>query len=154
MKYFLGLLFLAVMGISCSKNESGCAEVNIKAPDAEIAALRAYITGSGITATEDPRGFFYTIDVAGTGKKPTACSDVTVNYAGRLTNGTQFDAGTDVSFNLSQLIVGWQQGIPLLNEGGTMTLYLPPSLAYGPNAVGIIPANSILIFTIKLNTVF
>lgn len=154
MKNFFWTLLLSVFVISCNKKESDCPQINIKAPEAEVVALRAYITGNGITATEDPRGFFYKIDNQGTGKKPTVCSGVSVNYAGRLTNGTQFDAGNNVSFNLSQLIIGWQQGIPLINEGGSITLYLPPSLAYGSNAVGAIPANSILIFTITLNTVF
>jgi FKBP-type peptidyl-prolyl cis-trans isomerase FkpA len=154
MKNFLWALVLPVFVLSCKKESSSCPEVTIKAPDAEIATLRTYITSSGITATEDARGFFYTISVPGTGNNPTPCSGVSVNYTGKLTNGTQFDAGTNVSFNLSQLIIGWQEGIPLLKPGGSMTLYLPPSLAYGPAANGIIPANSILIFDIKLNAVF
>jgi FKBP-type peptidyl-prolyl cis-trans isomerase FkpA len=154
MKYIFWTLTLSVMMFSCKRTESGCSEVNIKAPDTEIATLRAYISGNGITATEDPRGFFYIISNPGTAKKPNPCSGVSVNYTGRLTNGTQFDAGNNVSFNLSQLIIGWQEGIPLIGEGGAITLYLPPSLAYGANAVGNIPANSILIFTITLNAVF
>ena len=153
MKNLMWALLLPFLIVSCKK-ENNCPEINAKAPDAEVAALRAFISGNGITATEDPRGFFYTIDNSGTGKKPTACSDVSVNYAGTLTNGTQFDSGTNVAFNLSQLIIGWQLGIPLINERGSITLYLPPSFAYGPNAVGSIPANSILIFTVTLNAVF
>jgi FKBP-type peptidyl-prolyl cis-trans isomerase FkpA len=154
MKKLLLILLLPVFVFSCKKENDTCPEVNAKAPDAEIAALRTFMTSNAITATEDARGFFYTIDIAGTGSKPTACSAVSVNYSGKLTNGTQFDTGTNVSFNLSQLIVGWQLGIPLVNAGGTITLYLPPSFAYGPNAVNGIPANSILIFTVKLNQVF
>jgi FKBP-type peptidyl-prolyl cis-trans isomerase FkpA len=153
MKNLLWALLLPVFVLSCKK-EPNCPEINVKAPDAEIAALKAYISGAGITANEDPRGFFYKIDITGTGNKPTACSGVTVDYTGKLTNGTQFDAGSNVSFNLSQLILGWQLGIPLLNSGGTITLYLPPSFGYGPNANGSIPGNSILIFTVKLSAVF
>jgi FKBP-type peptidyl-prolyl cis-trans isomerase FkpA len=154
MKNWFWALLLPVFVISCKKEEKSCPEVNIKAPEAEVAALRTYISGNSITATEDARGFFYTINTAGTGTQPTACSDVSVNYTGKLTNGTQFDSGNNVGFNLSQLIIGWQMGIPLMKTGGAITLYLPPSLAYGPNAVGSIPANSILIFTITLNAVF
>lgn len=153
MKNLFWAFLLPVFVISCKKEDS-CPEVTIKAPDAEIATLRTYITNNGITATEDARGFFYTISIPGTGNKPTPCSGVSVNYTGKLTNGTQFDAGTNVTFNLSQLIIGWQEGIPLLNAGGSITLYLPPSLAYGPAANGSIPANSILIFDIKLNAVY
>lgn len=153
MKNLFWALLLPIFVISCKKEES-CPEVNIKAPEAEVVALRKYISDNSITATEDPRGFFYTINSAGTGAQPTACSGVSVNYTGKLTNGTQFDAGNNVSFNLSQLIIGWQEGIPLIKAGGAITLYLPPTLAYGSNAVGGIPANSILIFTITLNAVF
>jgi FKBP-type peptidyl-prolyl cis-trans isomerase FkpA len=153
MKNLFWALLLPVLVISCKKDDS-CPEVTTKAPDAEIATLRNYITSNGITATEDARGFFYKISTPGTGNKPTPCSGVSVNYTGKLTNGTQFDAGTNVSFTLSQLIIGWQEGIPLINAGGSITLYLPPSLAYGPAANGSIPANSILIFDIKLNAVY
>jgi FKBP-type peptidyl-prolyl cis-trans isomerase FkpA len=70
---------------------------------------------------------------------------------GTLTNGTQFDANTTgTSFALGQLIVGWQKGIPLSKKGGTINLYIPPSLGYGPNQAGIIPPNSNLVFTIQL----
>jgi FKBP-type peptidyl-prolyl cis-trans isomerase FkpA len=154
MKKLLWALLLPVFVLSCKKESNNCAEINVKAPDAEITALRAYLTGASITATEDPRGFFYTIDIPGNGNKPTPCSGVSVDYTGKLTNGTQFDSGTNVSFSLTQLILGWQLGIPLVNAGGTITLYLPPSFGYGPNANGSIPANSILIFTVKLNAVY
>ena len=82
--------------------------------------------------------------------KPTVSSNVTVNYTGKLTNGNTFDSGKGVSFGLNQLITGWQYGIPLIAPGGSITLYLPPSLAYGSRATVDIPANSVLIFTIDL----
>ncbi|MEY3433469.1 MAG: hypothetical protein RL131_1405, partial [Bacteroidota bacterium] len=41
-------------------------------------------------------------------------------------------------------------GLPLINAGGKIKLYLPPSLGYGSRAVGSIPANSVLIFEITL----
>ena len=154
MKKLLWTLLLPVFMFSCKKEDNNCPEITVKAPDAEIAALRAYIAGANITATEDPRGFFYTIDIPGNGNKPTVCSRVSVDYTGKLTNGTQFDSGTNASFYLSQLIPGWQVGIPLLNAGGTITLYLPPSFGYGNVANGSIPANSIIVFTVKLNAVY
>jgi len=79
---------------------------------------------------------------------------VVVNYVGKLTNGTIFDSGNNVSFSLGGLITGWQEGIPLIAPGGSITLYLPPSLAYGSRATGSIPANSNLIFKIDLKSVY
>ncbi|GAB2553902.1 hypothetical protein GCM10027190_00420 [Spirosoma areae] len=132
--------------------QTPCAQaaVTTKAPQAEITALKQYIDANRITATADDRGFYYTIQSAGSGAKPTVCSNVTVNYTGKLTDGKTFDSGAGVSFGLNQLIVGWQEGIPLVAPGGSITLYLPPSLAYGSQAQNGIPANSILIFTIDL----
>ncbi len=151
--YLIATIFLIGLA-GCKKDDPKCPEVSVTAPAAEVQTLKAYIQANNITATEDPRGFFYTIDSLGSGSKPTACSAVSVDYVGKLTNGTVFDSGDDVSFYLSELILGWQEGIPLVAPGGKITLYLPPSLAYGPNANGSIPANSNLIFNITLNKVY
>ena len=57
--------------------------------------------------------------------------------------------------NLSNLIAGWHRGLPQIGVGGKITLYIPPSLAYGPDAiynqgVEVIPANAYMIFDIEL----
>ncbi|MBK8146208.1 MAG: FKBP-type peptidyl-prolyl cis-trans isomerase [Bacteroidetes bacterium] len=67
-----------------------------------------------------------------------------------LLNGTVFDQSNSAVFTLSNLIVGWQQALPLIGIGGSIKIYLPPSLAYGNKASGSIPANSNLIFEIDL----
>ena len=155
-KSFL-LLGCLVMAGSCKKDDMGDPNIvcnraipTTKAPQSEVTALKQYIDSSGIKATADDRGFYYTIASPGSGTKPTLCSNVAVNYRGTLTNGSTFDSASGVSFDLSRLIVGWQQGIPLISPGGSITLYLPPSLAYGSQAQSGIPANSILIFKIDL----
>lgn len=142
-------LFLISLA-ACKKDEPNCNAITVTAPASEVEALRTYITANSITATEDSRGFFYTINNAGSGNKPTVCNAVQVNYVGKLTNGTTFDSGTGAAFYLSQLIVGWQEGIPLIAPGGSITLYLPPTLAYGSSGSGTIPPNSNLIFEITL----
>ena len=153
MKRSVLLLMTVMLALSCKKKDS-CPQVSITAPASEVSTLRAYLQTNNINATEDPRGFFYTIDVTGTGDKPTSCSNVTVNYVGKLTNGSTFESANNVSFNLGGLIAGWQEGIPLVAQGGTITLYLPPSLAYGSQQNGSIPPNSNLIFKIDLTAVF
>jgi peptidylprolyl isomerase len=98
--------------------------------------------------------------IKGTGPVATASSTVTVQYVGVLyKNGKQFDAswndgsGQPVSFPLSGVIKGWQQGIPGMRVGGRRELIIPPSLAYGPQAQAKIPANSTLEFVIDLHGV-
>ncbi|GAB3962843.1 FKBP-type peptidyl-prolyl cis-trans isomerase [Spirosoma harenae] len=145
----LGLSSLWLL-TSCQSTPCESTPVLTKASDEEVATLKQFIESSQIKATADKRGFYYTIQTPGNGEKPTVCSNVSVNYEGHLTNGIRFDSGQDVRFGLNQLIVGWQEGIPLIAPGGRITLYLPPSLAYGDQEQGDIPANSILIFQIDL----
>ena len=57
---------------------------------------------------------------------------------------------------MGSLIEGWKMGLPLIQKGGKIRLYIPPSLGYGPNDLKdrnnnvVIPGNSILIFDITL----
>lgn len=169
MKNILLCLFLfSATLFSCSKDEA-CSynDSTITASATETTNIESYLNTAGITGVQKhPSGFYYKITQAGTGKAiVNLCSIVTVNYAGRLTNGTYFDPKTpgttsSASFQLGQVIPGWQKGLPLISSGGKITLYIPPSLGYGSNDVKdpttnavVIPGNSILIFDIELVSV-
>lgn len=139
----------------CSKSPScDYNECSIKAPDTEIQAVQSYLSSKGITnAVQHCSGLFYVVDNIGTGKHPNACSTVNVDYVGTLTNGNVFDQNTGYSFSLSEVIPGWRNGIPQVRAGGEVHLYVPPTLGYGSQPYGPIPANSILVFDVKLNSV-
>ena len=152
------LLICSVALSSCLKKDKGCqytSTTNV-APASEIQAIQNYLNANSITAIQHPSGFFYKIHNAGSGMAPSLCSAVRVAYTGKLTNGNVFDSQTDVTFQLGVLIEGWKKGVPLIQKGGEITLYIPPSLGYGPsdikdnNNVVIIPGNSILVFDIDL----
>jgi len=162
MKQLLILLIVApLMFISCKK-EDKCpySESGVTATAAERTYLLDYVTANNISAVEHTSGVFYSINTAGAGESPTVCSNVTVRYTGSLIpGGTVFDtnAGTSGSnFTLGQLIGGWQKVLPLIKRGGSITLYIPPSLGYGQQNVRdqtgnvIIPGNSYLKFNIEL----
>ena len=146
--------FCAVM-LSCNKSsDNGCnfTTSNVVVPASEMTSLQAWVAANKPAAILHPGGFYYEIIAAGAGTvTPGICSDVRVKYTGYLTTGFKFDEElTGITFKLGQLIVGWQRGLPLIKKGGTIYLYLPPSLGYGNSAVGSIPANSILIFSVEL----
>jgi len=149
-KLLLSLLILSAGLAGCKKSYDSCETVTVTAPAEEVNKLEQYMLDQHIEAIKDNRGFYYRIYNPGSGNKPTICSTVTVNYSGTLSNGDQFDAANNISFGLGQLITGWQEAIPLIAKGGNITIYLPPSLAYGSQTNGNIPANSILIFNIEL----
>jgi FKBP-type peptidyl-prolyl cis-trans isomerase FkpA len=153
-RYLLGVVAVTMMVGGCDKAvDKDCSAVTAVAPTNEVSDLQAYISAKGITAVADTRGFFYTISRAGSTVHPTVCNTVKVNYQAFLSNGTQFDGANNKSFGLSGLIDGWKEGIPLIGEGGTITLYLPPTLGYGVTGSGPVPGNAITIFQIDLLTV-
>jgi FKBP-type peptidyl-prolyl cis-trans isomerase FkpA len=162
-KIIIALLIGSVFLGSCyKKGVTNTCEYDpcaIKAPATEITQLETYLSGAGITtATKHCSGMYYQIISQGTGKTPTVCTYVSVNYKGTLTNGTVFDQTTSTPYINAPiaLIGGWQNGIPLISKGGKIRLYIPPSLGYGSadqkDATGavVIPGNSILIFDIEL----
>lgn len=117
-------------------------------------AIQEYLAENGLVAQETPEGLFYIIDEEGTGDHPDLTSFVKVHYEGRLLNGTKFDSSYDrgeaSEFFLTQVIQGWQIGIPLLKKGGKGQLFIPSPLGYGSRASGGIPANSVLVFDVEL----
>lgn len=92
----------------------------------------------------------------GTGAAVKKGDTVEINYVGTLTNGTKFDASADhgsafeTQIGVGQVIKGWDEGIIGMKVGGKRKLTIPPSLGYGVQAVGSIPANSTLLFRVEL----
>ncbi len=102
----------------------------------------------------------------GTGATATPGSEVAVLYIGKLADGTVFDSSAahgnqPLTFQLGApgLIPGFQVGVNGMKEGGERLIAIPPALGYGDQDVKddtgkvIIPANSTLIFDIKLEKV-
>lgn len=157
-KIIVVITVIALLSGSCLKKTSGCAysEQNITASASEQQAVEDYLTSQSITAEKHSSGMYYKIVSAGSGGSPHICSQVQVSYSGKLTNGTVFDSNTNFVYDLGALIEGWKKGIPLIQKGGHILLYIPPSLGYGASdikngsGVVVIPANSILVFDITL----
>ena len=139
---------------------AGCDSSPTTAPVTDIAkATFASSLGINLAAmTRLSDGLYYQDSPAGTGTSPVAGVKATVNYTGYLTNGTVFDSSVgktpfQFTFGVGQVIAGWDQGLVGMRAGGTRTLIIAPSLGYGANANGPIPANSILVFTVTLVSV-
>ncbi|MBP2546906.1 FKBP-type peptidyl-prolyl cis-trans isomerase [Acinetobacter guillouiae] len=102
-----------------------------------------------------PSGLQYSVLQQGTGKSPSAKSKVSVNYEGRLLDGTVFDSSfarnEAVEFQVSQVIQGWTEGLQLMKEGAKYRFFIPAKLAYGEIGAGdAIGPNSTLIFDVEL----
>jgi FKBP-type peptidyl-prolyl cis-trans isomerase len=101
-------------------------------------------------------GLQYEVITQGTGAKPAATDQVTVNYKGTLLDGIEFDSsykrGEPTTFGLNQVIPGWTEGLQLMQEGSKYRFFVPYNLAYGSRATpdGSIPPFSTLIFEVEL----
>lgn len=113
-------------------------------------AIQAYLSDNQLTAQTTASGLHYIIDTVGNGTFPSVSDTVRVNYVGRLVNGSEFDSNNNITFPLTNVIDGWQEGIPLFSVGGSGRLIIPSSLAYQNQTRPGIPANSVLVFNIDL----
>lgn len=147
MKLFLPLLAFAVLLFAGCANETCAEEKGLIAMDDYIAT---YTEGTNLTVQTHESGLRYIILEPGGADKPDANADVVVNYQGRQTNDEIFDENDNIRFNLQRLIPGWQIGIPLIGAGGSIVLFVPSQLAYGPRGTGDICPNSNLVFDIDL----
>jgi FKBP-type peptidyl-prolyl cis-trans isomerase FkpA len=122
--------------------------------DADTAAIRAYLVTNKLPALKHESGVFYQIIAPGSGSfSYSQNTTVTANYAGRLLGSTTtFDktTGTPATFPLSGVIPGWQIGIPLIQKGGSIRLFIPSRYAYKQFGQGPIPPNAILDFNVEL----
>lgn len=119
-------------------------------------------TTTGTTASTTPQVQAQDVTV-GTGTEAVPGDLVSVLYVGKLSDGTVFDSSAShgnqpLSFTLGQqgLIAGFQIGVNGMKLGGERIMSIPASLGYGAQAVTdasgtvIIPANSTLLFDVKL----
>jgi FKBP-type peptidyl-prolyl isomerase-like protein len=85
---------------------------------------------------------------------PDANTKIIVSYTGRLmTTNEQFDANDTIEFNLAGLIPGWQAVLLDMQEGDSVTMYIPSVYGYGFKGTTNIPSNANLIFEMKLHQV-
>ena len=98
-----------------------------------------------------------------TGQGPEAkeYNKITVNYTGKLEDGSIFDTslkkGRDpftFTLGVGSVIKGWDLGVKGMKVGGKRKLTIPPDLAYGDQGAGnIILPGATLIFEIDLLSV-
>ena len=134
----------------------------------------AYFAEIKAAATKLPSGLVYKIIKQGSGKKPAAGSEIMINYAGFLENGTLFDTNivataklfgkynqqrdqqngyTKLPFTVGTkggMIPGFEEGLSKMNLGDKAVFFIPSNLGYGENGAGqIIPPNANIIFELE-----
>ena len=147
------LIFLTVVGCNTSseKNILSLAEKSLINSEK---FLQENSKQPGITQTSS--GLQYKKLKNGTGCHPNPNAPVTVHYESRLlSNNIPFDSSylrnQAATYDLKRMILAWEEGIPLMQEGDIFEFYVHPNLAYGEKgALPVIQPNVITIYKVEL----
>ncbi len=114
-----------------------------------------YLVDNGLTPNIDPKfGTRYVIFRSGTGNLPEYGDFVSTNYKGQLLDGTEFDNSFDTNsplaftFGNASVIIGFELGLVNIHAGDSATFFVPSTYGYQDKDMGVIPPNSVLMFTV------
>lgn len=101
---------------------------------------------------ETPSGLQYKVLTPGSeAVRPSADDVALVMYKGSLTDGTVFDQSErPTPMVISEVVPGFSEALTLMARGAKYRVWIKPSLGYGDQATGPIPANSVLVFDIEM----
>ena len=136
----------------------------------EPEAIAEYIKANNITVQPNADGLYVVVKKKGNGPKVTMGKQVSVNYTGRLLDGTIFDSSVEsdartgnvydarrqyepftFQIGAGQVISGWDNGLLNQTVGTTLQLIIPSKEAYGSRGAGNrIPPYSPLVFDIEI----
>jgi FKBP-type peptidyl-prolyl cis-trans isomerase FkpA len=124
----------------------------------EKAQAKTYLDQAGreAGAVVTPSGMVFRTVTPGTGATPTPTDRVSVQYEGRLTDGTVFDStkkrgGVPATFPLNGVIKCWTEGVGRMKVGEKAVLTCPSAIAYGDSGrPPTIPGGATLIFDVEL----
>lgn len=144
-------LLAAVMLAGCGQAEP--VDPNAGKPEA-AAFMEKNAKAEGVQIL--PSGLQYKVVQSGPagGVSPDRNDLVKVDYEGKLVDNTVFDSsfarGAPAVFTPEEVVKGWTEALQKMRVGDEWLLYVPPELGYGEQGNPKIPANSVLIFRLKL----
>jgi len=156
------IILLAIFVVSgCKKPKDPYADYT---PEREAAMIKDWLS-TMVTNKKDidttSTGLYYIVITKGTGETVKTGNTVTVKYTGMFLDGTVFDASSlhgDGTFTYihkdtnpnNRLIQGWEEGIEVLQKGGSAVFLIPSAKAYGIYGSQSIPPNTPLLFIIEV----
>ncbi|MEX1191061.1 MAG: FKBP-type peptidyl-prolyl cis-trans isomerase [Brumimicrobium sp.] len=145
MRYFL-FVITALFLLSCSTYSDN----DKKQFEKEI---ENYIDSTGVEMQRAENGLYYNIIEEGKGQPIRMTDQVTFYYEGQFLDGNSFQTipkEEALTFNVRELIIGWQDALMLIGQGGEIEVIIPPHLGYGTKKTELIPANTILKYHLKV----
>ena len=122
---------------------------------------------SACDSNSDEQGDVVSTDlVVGSGATIQGGQTLIVEYEGRFLDGSTFDSTDEkgepfiFTFQVGQVIKGWDQGLEGMNVGGTRQLEIPSHLAFGKNGQCFsngecaVPGNTDVIYEVTVVDIF
>ena len=152
------LLFaVALLLQSCLETDVGDTYDFYGILEEDLVKIDNYISEKGWDASIDSTyGISYVIHIEGDPEMKAEYLDtISLHYHGELLDGTLFDSSTgkdplEFVLGLGSLISGFEIGVSHLHEMDSATILIPSGYAYQDAATGSIPANSPLVFGLKI----
>lgn len=136
----------------------------------DLGLIDAYLAENNIEVMSTPSGLRYMFTKEGKGENAAPGNEVSIHYAGYLLDGTLFDSSMEsvakannaytpgrpyepltLQAGSGQVIRGWEEAILLMNKGSKMRVWIPSTLAYGPQRRSeVIKENSVLVFDMEM----
>lgn len=115
--------------------------------------IQKHIDSNGLEMTRAENGLYYNILDRGADENIKITDRVTFYYTGEFLNGEVFQTIPQkdaLTFQVRELIVGWQDALTLVGNGGEIEVIIPPHLGYGSKNTELVPPNSILKYRLKV----
>ena len=146
------LVGLLLVLISCEPKNTTTSE------EIELERINDFMVKYGLSIEPRESGLYFQDETVGTGQFAVSKDTVEVFYTGFFLNGIKFDSnigGSLLEFVIDNeptrdVILGWDEGLTLVREGGSAKLIIPSWLAYGQQGNFAIPGNTPLYFEIEL----
>lgn len=116
--------------------------------------IKEYMKQNNLDYERSESGMYFSIVNEGDGEDYIRLTDnVTFTYRGSFITGEVFQIIKEqeaLSFQVRELIVGWQEALSLLKNHGKINIIMPPHLGYGSKETGLIKPNSILVYELEV----
>ena len=166
MRNWISLLLIGTLAFASCNSDDDLAGITFEQPvwndnvefvsttNTPTVQIDRFVAANNMDTVLTASGLVYVILDPGEAEKQSGSSEVVAWYKGYLTDGVIFDQSTTSPLfsQLSGLIPGWREGMPLLGRGGKMWMLVRPSLGYGnqPPTGTPITSNSVMVFEIEM----
>ncbi|MFY0600567.1 MAG: FKBP-type peptidyl-prolyl cis-trans isomerase [Cyclobacteriaceae bacterium] len=149
------LVFLVALGSMTSCNGDEDTFSNQEQFNKEQAEIDQYIDDNNLSvSTDGTYSLRYIIKDEGDSLVAEDFDSITVTYTIRLLRtGEEVASAENLKVKLESQIIGWRILMPLIKQGGEMTMFIPSFYGFGRLGTPTIPGDSPLIVDVALNKI-